>query len=186
MRRAIIGLAAALCLLAGCAPHAREPDELALVRVLGVDGGGAVTLTAVCGGLDQESEDRGAVTGTDFDSARRALPWVGRHEMALTNLSYIIIGEDADLEEALAYVLADHEMSPSATVWMARDAGSLLEASQDPASRLAVLMEQGASAPTVVDALAALRIEGKVVLPVLACREGQLETAGRAQWEESA
>lgn len=185
MRRTIIGLAAALCLLTGCAPHAREPDELTLARVLGVDGGGAVTLTAVCGGMDQESDSRGTVTGADFDSARKALPWVGQHEMALTNLSYIIIGEDADLEEALAYVLADHEMSPSATVWLTRDAKSLLEASQDPSSRLAVLTERGAAAPTVVDALAALRIEGKVTLPVLACWEGQLEVAGQAQWEES-
>lgn len=184
MKRRIIGLAAALCLLAGCAPHAREPDGLALVRVLGVDGGGGVTLTAVCGGLDQGDDSRGTVTAENFDGARRALPWAGQKEMALTNLSYIIIGEHADLEEALAYVLADHEMSPSATVWLAQDAGGLLTGSEDPAARLAVLTEQGVSAPTVVDALAALRNEGGVTLPALICVGEQLEVLGQVQWEE--
>ena len=52
MRRAV-ALLAGLLLLSGCVPNAREPAELALVRVLGVDGGGPVTLTAVCGGSDQ-------------------------------------------------------------------------------------------------------------------------------------
>lgn len=184
MKRRVLALAAALCLLSGCAPHAREPDGLALARVLGVDGGGGVTLTAVCGGLDQGNDSRGTVTAEDFDGARQALPWAGREEMALTNLSYIIIGENADLEEALAYVLADHEMSPSATVWLAQDAGGLLAASEDPAARLAVL-EQGVSAPTVVDALAALRNGGVVSLPALVCVGEQLETIGWVQWEET-
>src|SRR5699024_10956811 len=41
-----LSLALVLC---GCAPTAREPDQLALVRVLGVAGSGPVELTAVCG-----------------------------------------------------------------------------------------------------------------------------------------
>ena len=50
MRRWPVLLAALLFLLSGCAPQARELDGMALVRVLGVDGGEEVTLTAVCGG----------------------------------------------------------------------------------------------------------------------------------------
>ena len=38
-----LSLALVLC---GCAPTAREPDQLALVRVLGVAGAGPVELTA--------------------------------------------------------------------------------------------------------------------------------------------
>lgn len=186
MRRSIIALASALCLLSGCAAQAREPDGLALARVLGVDGGGAVVLTAVCGGTDQADGSRGAAAGADFNAARQALPWVGEREMALTNLSYIIIGEGADLEETLACVLADHEISPSATVWAARDAGALLSESEDPASRLAVLTQQGMSAPAAVDALAALRTQGGVTLPELVCRDGLLEVAGQVRWEEDA
>lgn len=184
MMRRLIALWAALCLLTGCAAHAREPDGLALVRVLGVDGGRGVTLTAVCGGLDQEDESRGAARAEDFDAARHALPWVGREEMALTSLSYIIVGADADLAETLAYVLADHEMSPSATVWVAYQAGALLEQAEDPASRLEVLETGGVSAPTAVDALAALRSKGEVTLPVLAWNGEDLDVMGETVWKD--
>ena len=50
MRRTALALLA-LLVLTGCAPTAREPDRLALVRVLGVDGGGPVALAGVCGGV---------------------------------------------------------------------------------------------------------------------------------------
>ena len=38
MKRAVILALGAAVVLSGCAPSAREPDNLALVRVLGVDG----------------------------------------------------------------------------------------------------------------------------------------------------
>ena len=44
MRRWPVLLAALLFLLSGCAPQARELDGMALVRVLGVDGGEEVTI----------------------------------------------------------------------------------------------------------------------------------------------
>ena len=53
MKRAVILALGAAVVLSGCAPSAREPDNLALVRVLGVDGAGPVTLTGVCGGANQ-------------------------------------------------------------------------------------------------------------------------------------
>lgn len=132
MRRWPVLLAALLFLLSGCAPQARELDGMALVRVLGVDGGEEVTLTAVCGGTDQGDVSRGAASAADFQSARQALPWVGEEELALTNISYIIVGAEADLSEALGLILSDHEMSPSATVWLTQDAGALLDACEDP------------------------------------------------------
>ena len=92
------------------------------------DGGEEVTLTAVCGGTDQGDVSRGAASAADFQSARQALPWVGEEELALTNISYIIVGAEADLSEALGLILSDHEMSPSATVWLTQDAGALLDA----------------------------------------------------------
>ena len=181
MRRWPVLLAALLFLLSGCAPQARELDGMALVRVLGVDGGEEVTLTAVCGGTDVS---RGAASAADFQSARQALPWVGEEELALTNISYIIVGAEADLSEALGLILSDHEMSPSATVWLTQDAGALLDACEDPAARLAVLEEQGVEAPTVVMVLAALKTDGQVELPVLSLADGRLEPAGQAVWEE--
>ena len=154
------------------------------MRVLGVDGGEEVTLTAVCGGTDQGDVSRGAASAADFQSARQALPWVGEEELALTNISYIIVGAEADLSEALGLILSDHEMSPSATVWLTQDAGALLDACEDPAARLAVLEEQGVEAPTVVMVLAALKTDWQVELPVLSLADGQLEPAGQAVWEE--
>ena len=89
MRRWPVLLAALLFLLSGCAPQARELDGMALVRVLGVDGGEEVTLTAVCGGTDQGDVSRGAASAADFQSARQALPWVGEEELALTKLDVL-------------------------------------------------------------------------------------------------
>ena len=52
MRRWLLPICIALVvLLAGWHPVPKEPEGLALVRVLGVDGAGPVTLTAVCGGV---------------------------------------------------------------------------------------------------------------------------------------
>jgi hypothetical protein len=186
VRRRVFGLAAAFCLLCGCAAHAREPEELALVRVLGVDGGETVTLTAVCAGADQQEDVLGTAAAGTLDEARWTLPWSGQREMALTSLSYLIIGDTADLEETLTYVLSDHEMSPSATVWLTEDAQALLTQCADPAARLTVIEERGTAAPTVVDALAALRLEGQVELPVLTGQDGRLETAGQKTWEAAA
>ena len=171
-----------LLVLAGCAPHAREPEGLALVRVLGVDGGAGVTLTAVCHGQAGEEPLLGQVTAADFSAARQALPWCGKREMALTNLSYIIIGKDGDAAEVLRQVLNDREMSPSVTVWFAEDAAALLEACADPVGRLELLTAGGVNAPTVAEVLAALEGGGRAELPVLAERDGMLCAEGVREW----
>ena len=183
MRGRTAPLALALLLLAGCAPQARELDGMGLVRVLGVDGGGPVKLTAVCGRIGQEEPSRGTAAAADFPSARQALPWAGDKELALTNLSYIIVGMDADLEEVLACVMDDHELSPSATVWLTGCAEELLGEERDPAARMAVLEETGVEAPTAVEVLAELKSDGQTRLPVLTREDGQLEVAGYAAWE---
>ena len=181
----LILYAAALALLSGCAPNAREPDGLALARVLGVDGAGPVTLTAVCGGTDQDGGARGSADGANLEAARQALPWAGEREMALTNLSYIIIGMDADAGAAAAWVMADRELSPSAAMWLTEDAAALLDGSGDPAARLEVLMDSGVSAPTAAEVLAALETFGWVELPVLESMDGELRVVRTVRWEGS-
>ena len=176
-------LAAVLCLLSGCAAHAREPEGLALVRVLGVDGGDHITLTAVCGVQSGQEAVRGAVEASEFCAARSLLPGCGERELALTNLSFIIINKEADLREVLMEILQDREMSPSATVWVTESAGALLGAAKDPAGRLEVLSGQGMEAPTVVGALAELETTGVVRLPVLKEEDGLLIPDGSVLWE---
>lgn len=178
-------LALLLMLLGGCAPNAREPDGLALARVMGVSGRQPVTLTAVC----EESEDgtgalRGTACGVDFQAAREALPWTGEKELALSSLSYYIVDWDTDLKEAMRTILDDPELSPGGSVWLAEDPSALLEECDDPAGRLAVLEEEGVKAPTAVEVLAALETEGQVTLPQLVWDGERLSKAGSVRWEE--
>ena len=74
MRKWLLLCIALAVLLAGWRPAAKEPEGLALVRVLGVDGPGPVRLSAVCGGEDQGDQSRGSCAGADFDQALAGLP----------------------------------------------------------------------------------------------------------------
>ena len=172
-----IGLAV---LLAGGRPAPKEPEGLALVRVLGVDGPGPVTLTAVCGGGDQGDQSRGRCTGADFAQALSCLPWSGEKELSLTSVSYLIVGRDVDLEQVLLGALRNEELGAACTVWLAEEgAAALLDGSPDPASGLELLERRGIEAPTVVQALAALYGGESVSLPLL---DG--EGHGLIDWEE--
>lgn len=186
MKRWCAGILTGMTLLtaAGCAPSAREPEGLALARVLGVDGRGPVTLSAVCERDEEGGEPlRGSASGADFQSARSSLPWTGEKELALTSLSYLIIDRDADVRAVTAAVLADQELSPGASVWLTEDAGAMLEQCEDPVGRLAVLEERGIEAPTAAQTLAQIETDGGVPLPLLLWDGETLEAAGAVRWE---
>lgn len=171
-------------LLCGCAPVAREPDDLALVRVLGVDGAGPVTLTAVCGSDGQQKVSRGTAVEVDFPAARRKLPWSGKgEELSLTGVSWLLVGPEVDLQAVLLAILEDADLGASATVWLVEaGAAAVLEACDDPAADLELLTLQGVSAPTVAQAVAELSTEGAVSLPCLGERDGRLEERGMKEW----
>ena len=172
MKKWLVLAACGAMLLAGWRPAPREPEGLALVRVLGVDGADPLTLTAVCGGEDQEDPSRGRCAGADFESALEGLPWSGEEELSLTSVSWLIVGRDVALEQVLTAALRDPELGAAATVWLAEEgAAELLERCGDPASALELLKRRGVEAPTVVQALAALERGGGLSLPLLAGRE---------------
>ena len=175
-----IGLAV---LLAGWRPDPKEPEGLALVRVLGVDGHGPVELTAVCGGEDQEgNRSRGMCTGESFGRALAELPWSGREELSLTSVSHFIVGRDVALEDVLLTALRDERLGASAQVWLAEDgAAALLAGCEDPSKELELLERRGIEAPTVVEALAAL-YGGELCLPLLAAGEDGLLLADWEEW----
>ena len=179
MKRWLVAAAAAVLLLAGWRPVRKEPEGLALVRVLGVDGPGPVTLTAVCGGEDQEEPGRGQCAGEDFDRALEALPWSGERELSFTSVSYIIVGRDVDLRDVLLAALRNEELGASATVWLEDGAAALLGRCGDPAAGLDLLKRQEMEAPTVVEALAKLERGEVLTLPLL---DG--EKPSLIDWEE--
>ena len=178
-----LSLALVLC---GCAPTAREPDQLALVRVLGVAGSGPVELTAVCG-LDEEEEAPigGTCKGVDFAAALEQAPWCAKQELTLTSVSYLVVGADVDLHEVLVQVLGDEELGSTATVWVTLDpVGEVLEGCSDPEGDLTLLTNQGIKAPTVAAALATFTTQGQVELPCVGQSGGRLEQTGWCKWEE--
>ena len=174
----------AAVLLTGCAPVAREPDDLTLVRVLGVDRKEPVLLTVVGDREGQEEPVRGGGSGGDFSRACASAAWSGGGtELSLTGVSYLIVGGDADLESVLLAVLEDADLGASAAVfWTEGEASVLLDGCEDPAADLKRLMLKEVGAPTVAQALAALTTEGETVLPRLGERDGRLEEWGIVIW----
>ncbi len=82
-------------------------------------------------------------------------------------------------------VILDHELSPGASVWYARDAGALLGQDGDAAARLAVLEERGVKAPTAAQVLSELETDGRTQLPRLFWDGQRLETDGTVTWEKT-
>ena len=179
MKKWLLAGAALAVLLAGWHPVPREPEGLALVRVLGVDGPGPVTLTAVCGGEDQEGDGRrGQCTGADFEEALEEVRWSGEEELSLTSVTYIIVGREVELETVLMAALRNEELGAAATVWLGSDgAAELLGSCEDPATALELLERRGFEAPTVVEALAALYRGDELCLPLLTAGEDGLRSA---------
>ena len=184
MRKWLLAGIALVVLLAGWHPALKEPEGLALVRVLGVDGAGPVTLTAVCGGEDQEGDvRRGQCTGADLEQALREVRWSGEEELSLTSVTWLVIGRDVEPESVLLAALRNEELGAAATVWLGSDgAAELLGSCEDPASALELLERQGPEAPTVVETLAALYQEGELHLPLLTAGEDGLMLADWVEW----
>ena len=184
MKKWLLAVAALCALLAGWHPVPKEPEGLALVRVLGVDGPGPVTLTAVCGGEDQEgNQSRGQCTGTDFEKALEELPWSGEEELSLTSVTDLIAGREAELESVLLAALRNEKLGANVAVWLGPDgAAELLESCEDPASALELLERQGLQGPTVVEALAALYRGDALRLPLLAAGEDGLILTDWVEW----
>ena len=178
---ALVGIGLAV-LLAGWRPAPREPEGLALVRALGVDGPGPVVLTAVCGGEDQEDPNRGVCTGESFQQALERVPWAGAEELSLTSVSYLIVGRDVDLPDVLLETLRNEELGAAWTVGLAAaGAAALLGACRDPASALELIGRRGVEAPTVVEALAALQTGEELCLPLIT---GGEDGPWLLDWEE--
>lgn len=171
--------------LTGCASVAREPDNMTLVQVLGIDGSGPVIFTAVSGD-EQNGMSRGSVRGNDFQQARENIPWCGKGtELSVTGVSYLVLGQEVDLYSVLMGVMEDSDLGASATVWTVQgSAAALLGNADDPAADLQLLSLKGTMAPTVAQTLFALTTDGGVELPCLGEKNGRIEERGTVLWSD--
>ena len=172
MKKTILLAAGLTLLLTGCAGH--ELSNVSLVRVLGIDGGGPVTVTAVAG-----AEDERAIfccAGEDVPAAQAVLATLGSERLAVTHMGQVVLGEDVSVQ-CLWDEVVQRESGYGATVWLAEEgtACDLLADANDPAGRLKHLEESGVAAPTLLEAVSALVREGEVTAPVLGLRDRELE-----------
>ena len=184
MKKWLLAGIALVVLLTGWHPVPKEPEGLALVRVLGVDGPGPVTLTAVCGGEDQEGDrSRGRCVGAGFEDALEEVRWSGEEELSITSVTDLITGPDVELESVLLAALRNEALGASAAVWLTESgAAELLGSCEDPASALELLGRQGIQGPTVVEALAALYQGDGLRLPLLTAGEDGLTLIDWMEW----
>lgn len=173
MRRAVC-LAACLLLLTGCG--GQELKNVSLVRTLGVDGPGPVTITAVAG----EGDTLFQCGGEDIVAAQAGLATLGSQRLAVTHVGQVVLGATAH-PRCLWDEVVHRESGYGATVWLAEEgsAQDLLAQADDPAGRLKHLEESGVAAPTLLQAVSALAREGGVTAPVIGLRGGQLQVVGQ-------
>ena len=165
-----------LVLLTGCG--GQELSNVSLVRTLGVDGAGAVIVTAVAGTEGERAVFSAA--GADIIDAQEALETVGSERLAVTHVGQIVLGEGATAR-ALWDEALHRDSGYGATVWRveAGTAYSLLNRADDPAGRLKHLEESGAGAPSLLEAVSDLTARGRVGVPLIGVRDGSIEVVGR-------
>ena len=155
MKKTLI-LALALLFLAGCG--GRELANVSLVRTLGIDGAGPVTVTAVAG----EEEERSL--------------------FHCEGVGQVVLGESATAR-ALWDEVVHRDSGYGATVWLAEQGSAygLLSEADDPAGRLKHLEESGVAAPSLLEAVSALTRDGKVTVPVVGLRGGEIQVTGERE-----
>lgn len=176
MKKTILLAAGLLLLLTGCAGH--ELSNVSLVRTLGIDGVGPVTVTAIAGGEGERALF--SCAGKDVPAAQKTLETLGAQRLAVTHIGQVVLGEDTSVQ-CLWDEVVQRESGYGATVWLAEEgtAHDLLTRSDDPAGRLKHLEESGVAAPTLLEAVSALVRRGEVTVPVLGLRAGELEVVGQ-------
>lgn len=165
-------------LLTGCG--GQELSNVSLVRTLGVDGAGPVVVTAIAG--TEEERALFYATGEDIMEAQAVLETLGTERLAVTHVGQVVLGETASAETLWDEVV-HRDSGYGATVWLTEkgSAYGLLADADDPAGRLKHLEESGAAAPSLLEAVSALAREGRITLPVIGIRDGEIEITGERE-----
>ena len=196
MRRpaALLLTAAVLLSLSGCsnpADRAARMEDLALLRVLAVDGGDeSVKVTAATGETSQQPALVLQAEGKTVIAACLAIRGDGTAYPSYTHLDQLLIGEElalGGLGELLESVERDRELRLSSRLWLVRGtAGDTLseETAGRVVERLSMLEEMAGVGSNDMDrtigaAIVSLQRSGATFLPALTLsEEGNLLAAG--------
>lgn len=154
--------------------------NVSLVRTLGVDGAGPVTVTAVAGA--EEERELFCCGGEDVIAAQKTLETLGTERLAVTHVGQLVLGETAAVRTLWDEVV-HRDSGYGATVWLTEkgSAYGLLSGADDPAGRLKHLEESGVAAPSLMEAVSALAREGRVTVPVVGLRDGEIQITGERE-----
>jgi len=200
MRRvAALVMTACFCLLPGCTfmralPYARELEDTALVRVLGVDMSvnciAGLTITAAAEGGGGEAPAVFAGSASTVSAAVLSLEEQGTGKVSLAYVGQLLLGESAaqrSVTEALNYALEEGTIGLDATVWVVRGstAATAITNTNRISERLTALEIDGglASVPlsrSVRDTAASLAEHNCAFVPALALHGSTLAPCGYA------
>lgn len=194
-------LCALLFPLAGCEapgflPYARELEDMALIRTMGVDaaGEGAVEVTVSSGRQGGQGEEPVVLSGRSATISGACLEMQGEGSSYIYygHVGQLLLGEDLaarGVKPALEYVIRDVEMRPGTQLYLVRGRGAgaairaaagaggsaadRLEAMEDDAGLLSHSMPV-----TAGDALERLERDGAAFVPAVREEAGTLEAVG--------
>lgn len=141
-----------LSLLSGCGkrallPYAREMDDTALLRVVGVDARETgVCLTAAAGSRPGEAALVLSAEGWSIPTAVQAVQDQGDRWVSFGHVDQILVGEDQatrGLAELMDYLAREPQLGPGAQLWVVYGSAARATETTGVAERLARLSENG-------------------------------------------
>ena len=183
----------AVCTLTGCSAQLREPyrrqaDDLALLRVVGVDASdGGVKVTAAADGVGDEPGEVLSAQSETMAGAMHATREQGERYVFYGHADRLLLGEELAVQgigSVLDGLARDGELGSDCRLWVVLGRASQVVGAVSGLSRRLEQMERDVNVPSAGDAMSVLAREGSLWLPALTVteEEGQalLRPAGYA------
>lgn len=183
----------AACALTGCSarwsePYRRQTDDLALLRVVGVDAAdNGVALTVAADGVGGGQGEVLSAQGATLAGAMHATREQGERYVFYGHVDRLLLGEELTgqgIGSVLDCLARDGELGPDCRLWVVRGQAAQAVGSVNGLSRRLEQLERGVDVPSAGDAMGVLAREGSLWIPALEAieRNGQtsLQPAGYA------
>ena len=179
MRRLCAAVLAA-CALTGCSAQLREPyrrqaDDLALLRVVGVDATDeGVELTVAADGVDGGPGEVLSAQSATLAGAMYATRSQGERYVFYGHVDRLLLGEELTgqgIGSVLDCLARDRELGPDCRLWVVLGRAAQAVETVSGLSRHLEQLERGLNVPSAGDAMGVLAREGSLWLPALAVAE---------------